>query len=71
MNENAGGEKTMRVLTDRDIFGNPYERSIAPPPYDDWESQGQHVTICQTPDGENLFEVWVAEERRFRGRLEL
>ncbi|KKM03807.1 hypothetical protein LCGC14_1770660 [marine sediment metagenome] len=33
----------MRVLSDRDIFGDPYEPAPQPPPYEDWETQGKHI----------------------------
>ena len=67
----ALGGRIMRILNDRDIFGDPYESTPQPPPYDDWESQGAHSRLYPPPEEQGRFHRHLIEERRFRKRIEV
>jgi len=40
----------MRILLDREIFTDAYEKAPQPPPYEGWELTGKHSKICPTFD---------------------
>ncbi len=59
----------MRTLNDRDIFGDPYEPTPQPPPYDDWESQGAHSRLYPPQEEISIFYGHLLLERRFKVRV--
>jgi len=40
----------MKVLTDKQIFGDPYREEPQPPPYENWELQGHHSKSYPAPE---------------------
>jgi len=64
----------MRVLTDRQIFGDPYEPAVQPPPWEDCELQGRHIRNRPAPDTASINKISrrrLTENRRVFRRFEI